>query len=1290
MNNTTNTSSNSNYQYQVGGSLPVNAPSYVMRQADIDLYEGVKASNFCYVLNSRQMGKSSLRVRIMQKLIEEKVACATIDLTAIGSQEVPQNQWYAGIVYTLASNLNLLDKINIKSWWRERDFLTPVQRLGEFIEQVVLKNFGRQIVVFIDEIDSVLGLNFPTDDFFAFIRSCYNLRAEKPEFERITFVLLGVATPSDLIQDKNRTPFNIGKAIELCGFQLHEVWPLAQGLTMKVSNPLLVLKEILDWTGGQPFLTQKLCKLLLSSEDKANNISEAEWVEKIVRSQIIENWELQDEPEHLKTIRDRILKNKQNTGKLLKLYQQVLHQEKEISTETIEAMQLRLFGLIVKHQGKLSVYNRIYASVFNLIWVEQLLASLRPYAESLAGWLDSNCKDESYLLCGQALQEALVWASDSLGNQDYQFLMASQEFEKRELQRALEAALESMQKGLEGKRVAQENSDLDTAIAASGSSFSAFLAPLKKESFRQIIADVENKIKVVCQTLFMLINSEGYDRLLSEMLNAITLKTGELLRADRTTIFLLDEEKNELWSMIGTSDGNAIEIRLPADRGIAGEVATFKKAINIPYDFYDDPRSSFAQISDRKNQYRTYSLLAIPLLKDDGNLVAVVQLMNKLKYPDSHNNSLSERIDLLGFTSEDEEVFADFAPSIRLILEASQSFYIATQKQQAADALIKATQALSQSSLDLEETLQRVMDEAKKLMNADRSTIWLLDRESNELWTKIPIGGEFKKIRIPSTAGFAGKVVESGEPLMIPFDIYDSPLAETNKQTDQRTGYRTCSLLCMPVFNIDGDLIGVAQLINKLRPGNFPPYNPENWPEAPDCFKASFTRTDLEFMKVFNIQAGVALQNANLFATVKQQQQSQRDILRSLNNGIISIDKVGYIKAINESAKRLLGLDDQENFEGKSIFDLIQIQNGDFNKWFNTALSPTKEKEREQYYPDRILLSANEEQHSINLSLSLITDASDPNKIYGVLVVLEDISDEKRLKNLMSRYMSQELAESLLEGEDLKLGGDRKEVSVLFSDIRSYSSFTESMEAEDVLFMLNEYFETMVEAIYKYKGTLDKYIGDSLMAVFGAPMSLEDHAWMAVQTAVEMRHRLQEFNAPRSEFGKQIIKVGIGINSGEVISGNIGSSKRMEFTVIGDGVNLASRIEGLSKQYNCDILLSESTYRYCADRIWFRELDYIRMKGKTLPTGIYELVGLRSEPISSQKEKLIEIYHKGREYYLQKKFRQAMNEFSIILEDLNIPDRASSLYIQRCQHWIENPELVESQWNDGVWNLTEK
>ncbi|MBD1809420.1 GAF domain-containing protein [Microcoleus sp. FACHB-SPT15] len=838
-----------------------------------------------------------------------------------------------------------------------------------------------------------------------------------------------------------------------------------------------------------------------------------------------------------------------------------------------------------------------------------------------------------------------------------------------------------------------------SALTTTKGTFSAFLAPLTQDTFRQVVTEVEGKLGVVNQTLSMLdslLDAQGFDAILDEMLRSIAAKTGELLGADRTTIFVKDEDRNELWSIVAKDKGGgSLEIRIPADHGsIAADVATTKQVINIPYDLFDDPRSAGAKEQYERTGYRTYTMLALPLLNEHGDLVAVVQLLNKLKPTLNPNAPLEEKIERNGFTTEDERVFEDFAPSIQLIMESSRSLRRATQRQQAAQALISATNSLSKSSLDLQETLNKVMDEAKQLMNAHRSTLWLIDHDRNDLWTKIPIEGTLKELRLPlDMNSFAGQVALTREPINIGFDLYNHPNSETSKQTDPKTHYRTCSMLCMPVFNADTELIGVTQLINKKKQGEFPEYDPASWPEAPECWRASFNRTDQEFMEAFNIQAGVALQNAKLFDTVKQQEQMQRDILRSLSDGVISTDKEGKIIAVNESAKELLGLDERVRLEGELISEILRIEDKDkkddnkFVQWFNNALLGKDPRTRQQYYPDQTLLSrGNEQQRSVNLSLNTIADAADNTKVRGALVVMEDISDEKRLKSTMYRYMTQELAEELLRLDDAKLGGDRKEVSILFSDIRSYTALTESLEAEEVVGMLNEYFESMVEAIFKYKGTLDKYIGDAIMAVFGSPLPLKDHAWRAVQTSLEMRYRLLDFNNRRLADNKIPIRIGIGINSDSVISGNIGSSKRMEFTAIGDGVNLGSRLESASKQYGCDIIISESTYKPCANQILVRELDKIVVKGKTQPVSIYELIGLSSDPISDQKQMVIEHYHKGRELYLNRDFAFAIGEFAQVLKfDPN--DKPADMHLARCQHWLKTPP--PDSW-DGAWTLTEK
>ncbi|WP_292706442.1 MULTISPECIES: AAA-like domain-containing protein [unclassified Nostoc] len=490
-------------QYIFSGSLPENASTYVKREADAQLYEGLKKGEFCYVLNSRQSGKSSLRVRTMQRLRDDGVQCAAVDLSAGGIQNVPPEQWYADLIDTLIDSFGL--NLDFGDWWEANQLNSLVTRFRKFLEEVLLVEVREDIVIFIDEIDSVLSLNFPTDDFFALIRACYNKRVDNPEYNRLTFCLLGVASPSNLIADKQRTPFNIGQAISLKGFQLNEAEALEKGLRGKFSSPHAIMQEILQWTGGQPFLTQKLCQFMVEESEQDNPCS----VEQIVKSRIIESWESLDEPEHLRTIQARILRSEQRAGYLLELYQQVRLAEEQsqvIADDTLEQSELQLSGLVVRQQGKLRIYNQIYREIFDSSWIENQLKNLRPYSESFRFWVASRGADESRLLRGKALQSAEQWAQDkNLSHQDQEFLAASRRKDDEQ-----KAALERETKDRESlevrnKLLSEANSQAQRTISIGtvvlvvtliGAATVGISAKKQLDETQQVVTNVQNLNKL--------------------------------------------------------------------------------------------------------------------------------------------------------------------------------------------------------------------------------------------------------------------------------------------------------------------------------------------------------------------------------------------------------------------------------------------------------------------------------------------------------------------------------------------------------------------------------------------------------------------------------------------------------------------------------------------------------------------------------------------------------------------------------------------------------------------------
>lgn len=416
-------------RYQIGGTLAPSDPTYVERKADRDLYDALKKGDFCYILNSRQIGKSSLMVKTKYRLQQEGYCCTTIDMTNIGTENITPVEWYKGIVGDLWSGLNLFDRVKLSVWWQEHEDNSPLQKLSLFVSEVLLDKCPEDnFCIFIDEIDSVQQLSFSVDDFFTWIRYCYNQRASEPKYNRLSFAIFGVASACDLIRDKQRTPFNIGRPVLLNGFSLEEAKPLAAGLNLPKAESLYILQQVLNWTGGQPFLTQKLCRLLLSICFESLT---KDCVNTVVRTHILDRWEAQDEPEHLRTVRDRILADTTFKGRLLGIYQRVLSGEIVSPDQSLEHTELLLSGLVVKDGERLKVKNPIYRSIFNEDWVAKELNNLRPYASQIDAWLASKQQDSERLLQGLALKQALAWADDKqLSDLDHRFLKASQTKEK--------------------------------------------------------------------------------------------------------------------------------------------------------------------------------------------------------------------------------------------------------------------------------------------------------------------------------------------------------------------------------------------------------------------------------------------------------------------------------------------------------------------------------------------------------------------------------------------------------------------------------------------------------------------------------------------------------------------------------------------------------------------------------------------------------------------------------------------------------------------------------------------
>ncbi len=348
--------------YVAGGTLRYDSPSYVERPSDAELFNLARAGEFCYVLTARQMGKSSLMIRTARRLQEQGVHSVIIDLTKIGI-EVSIEQWYLGLLTQLKRKLRL--SVDLEAWWQARSALGYVQRFTDFLHDVLLDEIEGQVVIFMDEIDTTLNLAF-SDDFFAAIRYIYNARATDPAFERITFVLLGVATPADLIKDRSRTPFNIGEGIDLNDFSRADARVLQPGLRAAYPDQAeTIFNRIFFWTNGHPYLTQKLC--LTITESGADTWSD-EQVDELVEKLFLSR-EARKET-NLQFVRDSV-ENSARRPQLLKLYRKVFAGKTVTEDKrSLDQNRLKLFGLVRVEENLLKVRNEIYRHSFNMAWIK--------------------------------------------------------------------------------------------------------------------------------------------------------------------------------------------------------------------------------------------------------------------------------------------------------------------------------------------------------------------------------------------------------------------------------------------------------------------------------------------------------------------------------------------------------------------------------------------------------------------------------------------------------------------------------------------------------------------------------------------------------------------------------------------------------------------------------------------------------------------------------------------------------------------------------------------------------
>lgn len=326
--------------------------------------------------------------------------------------------------------------------------------------------------------------------------------------------------------------------------------------------------------------------------------------------------------------------------------------------------------------------------------------------------------------------------------------------------------------------------------------------------------------------------------------------------------------------------------------------------------------------------------------------------------------------------------------------------------------------------------------------------------------------------------------------------------------------------------------------------------------------------------------------------------------------------------------------------------------------------------------------------YNFNIWLTLVYPVLAMTAIYLGITIFHYIKEEREKKKIRGAFQyyltASVINEMLKDPTKLKLGGDKKDLSVLFSDIRGFTTISEKLTPEELVRLLNEYLTVMTNIVFKYEGLLDKYMGDAIMAVFGAPLDQPDHARRACLTALEMMEELHGLQKKWEAEGRPVLNIGVGINTGDMVVGNMGSEMRFDYTVMGDMVNLGSRLEGINKEYGSNIIISEFTYDAVQDSVICRELDFVRVKGKNKPVKIFELLADKKD--EGKWKDLIVCFDKSLALYREAKWDEAIASFEQVLA-IRADDFAASMYIERCRSLKEQPP--PQPW-DGVFTMTKK
>lgn len=754
----------------------------------------------------------------------------------------------------------------------------------------------------------------------------------------------------------------------------------------------------------------------------------------------------------------------------------------------------------------------------------------------------------------------------------------------------------------------------------------------RKKSFNDSVNGNEQLRKM--KTLLDVSRQMAAFEVLDDMLHALVEMATKEVGAERGTLFLSDEATGELYSRVALGNLEQ-EIRIPNNAGVAGYVFSTDQSV-IVHDAYADSR--FDSMIDKQTGYRTKNILCVPVKTSTGEVIGAIQILNKLKGR---------------FTNKDLQLVEAMRSQAALALKNTQQLETIKRSHEKEMAFLDLVSNLT-SEINLQVLLQKVMSEATRLLQAERSTLFLNEKKTGELWSEVGEGLNRSEIRFPNHMGIAGAVFTTGKTINIPHAYADMRF---NPAVDKQTGFFTHSLLCVPVVNKTGEVIGVTQVLNKQ--GGY------------------FTVEDESRLKAFTSQISIGLENAELFNDVQNMKNYNESMLESMSNGVITLNEEGEIITCNSAGLNLMQVS-SSHIIGNKIEDFFS----EANNWILEKIKRVEETQESEIFMDAEMVFS---ENTLSVNLTILPLINTEKESLGTMILIEDISSEKRMKSTMSRYMDPAIVDQLMKEKDDILGGTSAIATMLFSDIRGFTTITEELGAQSTVAFLNEYFTLMMEPISREGGMLDKFIGDAIMAAFGIPVAHDDDEDRAVRAAIGMVNALFAWNQERISRGQLPVDMGLGLNTDTVVSGNIGSPKRMDYTMIGDGVNLAARLESACKQYSARIIISANTFKKLRGTYRIRYIDDVVVKGKTKPIGIYEVLDYHTEDTFPNLMDVVNYFNEGRKNYRLGNWDKAIDNFQQALKS-NPKDHLSTIYIERCDLLKKDSP---SDWQ-GVWKMTSK